>query len=275
MPSKKRNMILDKIDPALLVFIAAIVSAVITGGAIYNYQSRQSRSGAATRERVDSAVNLMEKLATQTGNKEVLQDVIEARTKLLSADRPPDDATIKSILAGVPRLTEEYKKLEANKATAAEQLLAEFRGNWEPLIRFLVSEFDRRTDELIAEGLKVNVQKDEAFKVAGIGQEGGSNQWVRTVERNGIALRLYLSTAQIRPSSVSGAALGVLVRYADTEENTSNPLNISFHAKEAMLGDHRIVPADAGRALAFRQAAATGMNKAFQDFMVLSNAQDH
>lgn len=273
MTSKRLKMSLDKMDPALLVWIAAIVSAVITGWAVYNFQSRQSRNSAATRLQVEQAVSLMEKLATRTGDNEVLQDVIEARTKLLTADRPPDDATIQSILARVPRLTEEYKKLEVSKATAAEHLLADFRGNWEPLIRFLVSEFDHRVEQLIAAGVKVNVQKDDAFKVAGIGQEGGNGQWVRTVELNGAELRLHISSSQIQPSSVGGASLVVVVRYAQKHENVSNPLSISFQEKEARLGDQVVAAPNADKNKPFLQAAAAGMNKGFEDFLVLSNAQ--
>lgn len=276
---KKPKMSLDKMDPALLVWVAAILSAVFTtvvsGWAVYNYQRRQSQNSAATRQQTENAFNLMQQMASQTGDQKMLQEIIDARTKLLASDRPADDAAIKEILAQVPRLTEEYKKLETSKTNAAGQLLAEFRSNWEPLIQTVVSDFDRRVDDLTAADPRVRVTtKDTAFKVAGIGQDGGNGQLIRVAELNGVELRLYCSSAQVHPTHLSGGTVVITVRIPQRTENESNPLNISFSLKEATLGDRKwVAPMSAASTKEFADAALPGINKGIQDFLVLANSR--
>lgn len=78
MLSEKRKISLENVSPAFLVFLAAMFLAWAT----YNYQNRQSQNSAATRQQAESAFSLMQQMASQTGNKEMLQEIIDARTKL-------------------------------------------------------------------------------------------------------------------------------------------------------------------------------------------------
>jgi hypothetical protein len=248
---------------------------VLLAWATYNFQSRQSQSSAATRQQAEKALELMQQIAAKTGDKETLQQIIDARTRLLASDRPTDDAAIKDILDRVPRLTEEYKKLETNKADAADQLMTEFRTNWEPLIRTVVEDFDRRVNALITAQPKVRLAtKLDSFKVAGIGQEGGNSQLIRVAELNGVELRLYCSSAQVHSTHLSGGTVVITVRIPQQAENESNPLNISFSLKEASMADKKwIAPISTASAKEFVDAAVPAINQGIQDFLVLASSR--
>lgn len=263
-------MNLNAINPALLVFVAAVLLAWAT----YNYQTRQSQSSAATRQRLDDAVSLMQRMATQTGNSEVLQEVIDARTKLLATSRAAEDEAVEKILARVPQLTEEYRKLEASKSSAADRLMAEYRAKWEPVIRFAVAEFDRRLAVVSASGAQVRVTKEENFQVAGIGQAGGNSQLVRVADMNGVQLRLYCTSAQIHPTRLESGHLVITVRIPEKTENESNPLSVGFDLGSASAGGRSFDTSASDAATDdLTDAITAGINKGIEDFLVIANAR--
>lgn len=132
----------------------------------------------------------------------------------------------------------------------------------------------QRVDALIAAEPKVRIKKDDAFKVAGLGQDGGNSQLIRVAELNGVELRLYCSNAQVHPTHLSGATVTITVRIPERQENESNPLNISFSLKEATLGDKKLVaPSSAASSKEFADAAIAGINKGIESFLVMANAR--
>jgi hypothetical protein len=261
-------MSLNDVNPALLVFIGAIFLAWAT----FNYQNRQSQNGKVTRQLLEKAIALMEPKAIQTGDNQALQEIIDARTKLLATNRPPDDAAVRQILERVPHLTEEYKKLEKNKATAANQLMTEYRTNWEPVFRVAVAEFDKRVETAEAQVNGIRVTKEDNFKVAGIEQEGGNSQLVRVAEMNGVQLRLYFTSAQIHPTHLDSGHIEITVNIPEKPENDSNPLRISFGLKEASTPNGSFAASsDSSKALA--QIVIDGINKGLEEFLVLASAR--
>lgn len=249
-------MILDKLNPAVLIVIGGLLSLF---GA-YLAQTRQGRNSTAMRQQLDITTDLMRQMAAQTGNKEMLQEVIDVRSKLLAENRASNDDTIKKILAKVPHLTEEYKKLQSSQAQAAVQRLDDFRMKWEPLVRLAVREFDDRMAAVVSAEKGITIKKEDSFKVAGIGQDGGNGQLIRVASLNGVELRLYCSSAQVHASNVSGGSLVVTVRVPTDSENYSNPLSIPLDPQGTPAAD-------------LSKTVVSGINKGIEDFLIVAKAR--
>jgi hypothetical protein len=95
----------------------------------------------------------MQQLAAQGGDQKTLDELIAARTRLLAADRRINDDMIQDMVARLPKMTEDYGKLQQDTATASTRKETDFRLGWEPFIRFAVAEFDKRIAELRAHGM--------------------------------------------------------------------------------------------------------------------------
>lgn len=269
MASMKRKMNLDNVNPALLVLIAGLLSLF----AAYISQTRQSKNTSAMRQQLDLNTNLMREMAAQTGNKQMLQEVIDLRLKLLASEGPADD-DVEEILAQVPRLTEEYRRLQNNQSDVAERLLAGFRVRWEPLVRFAVAEFDKRIETVIASGEMVALKKDDSYRVAGIGQDGGNGQLVRVAQLNGVELRLYCSSGQVHPTHVLAGYLAITVRIPEKQENESSPLNITLAPPEPS-SDAKAYSAteSTGESKNLANEVVAGINKGIKTFLVLAKAR--
>lgn len=253
--------------------VLSLVSAILIVVAGVLAQIRQNKEAVILRRQLELNTGLMQQMAGQTGNKEMLAEIIETREALLAASRPSGD-DLERVLAQVPRLTEEYKKLQVNRATASESLLAQYRINWEPLARFAVSEFDNRIKKLIASGTPVEVTKLDGYKVAGIGQDGGNGQWLRIATVKGVELCLHWSSAQINSTTVSSGSLVIVVRLAGGRANEANPLNLTIGPTGASEGSKIFPPpgtGDPGKELA--DWVVTGINKGIETLMVLANSK--
>jgi hypothetical protein len=156
-------------NPIVIGVIAGILglsAAGLTVLASYITQMRQSGNTAAIRQELKDQTEMLRGLIAQGGNTKALEDAIAARARVLAEARPPAASEIQQILRDVPRLTDEYRRLQRAQGDAAGKRLAEFRANWEPLIRFTVGEFDRRVEAVFDSGVKLTMQRDDSYKVA-------------------------------------------------------------------------------------------------------------
>ncbi len=252
----------------------SVIGGLIVVFATYLTQTRQSGNTTAIRQELKDQTELLRGLAAQTGDDKALQDAIDSRTKVLSESRAPAASEIDQILKDVPRLAEDYKKLQQSKSSAEETKLAEFRLKWEPPIQMVVAEFDRRLDAVIAKGVKAELKK-EPFKIAGIRQDGGSSQLTRVATLNGVELRLYVSSAQIHPDRIESAHVDVTVRLPEKQENDANPLSATLSLADATIAG-KTFPASLNSATdkAFSEAMLAGINKGIETWLVIANGKN-
>jgi hypothetical protein len=139
--------------PSGLILLAAVIGGIgAFWSAIRQADLRKKSEGNASQQ-----VTLLQDLSARAGNEKVLEDLIRARSRALTADRAKADDIADGIIKRLPELTEEYKALEKNKLDMYEQKEIEFRLKWEPTIQLFLNELDSLVARCQKHGVNVRV----------------------------------------------------------------------------------------------------------------------
>ncbi|HYR22234.1 MAG TPA: hypothetical protein VEP30_04820 [Chthoniobacterales bacterium] len=168
----------------------------------------------ATSEHVSTEhTNLLRDVAARMGNRKELEELIRARSRMLITDRRKADNIANEIIDELPKRAEDLTALEKNKHDKAEQLVLDFRLNWEPLIRSIIQRFDELVKQFQAKGVKLECIENDAFPLTVF--YGGRDSEIRTLRVPGVgadqAAHFFYSAIRLDPEDQGYAALRISV----------------------------------------------------------------
>lgn len=101
----------------------------------------------------------LDDLLARSGNDKNLKELIEARSRLLQTNQQAGENLIDDILAQAESKATDYRKMEKSKSDAVATRTHNYLLTWEPLFRFVTSEFDRLLTQLKNRGVPVDISK--------------------------------------------------------------------------------------------------------------------
>lgn len=185
------------------------------------------KSGNETKAANAKLLDTAQDAAARMGNDKTRDELIQARTRLLTEKRPTSENSVKDIIGRLPALADEYNKLNQDKAHTAEGMARDFKLCWGPLIKFTLSEFDRRLDEIRKElgagGELLHITSRDDFDLTAVNSsvprantiDGGDlalHPTARTVTVENVNLYVSYSRAVITPNSMTNAVLRFGIR---------------------------------------------------------------
>lgn len=228
---------------------------------------------------------LLQDLAARSGNKKELQELIETRSRLLSAERGASENLIKDILAQVPTKAANYNKLQETKATEAATRDAAFKLTWQPLIRFILDEFDRSINQLRANNVVVTTEGNNGFALTNADGSQLRSASVRLARCDNVSLNLYYRGFPAMATSEVGASDARM--YLFTEDTGARPPHETPVWFQVVMEEHaiRLQPPNgpettiAAPEIGLPPKAVTdfvqrGMARGIEELLVLSKARE-
>jgi hypothetical protein len=232
---------------------------------------KQTKAGAESAKANTEARELTKEIAARLGDQKLVDELVEARSRLVSADRRANDHMIRDIITQLPQVTADYLKLKQSTAAAENAIATNVRLSWEPLIRFCVTEFDRCVDELQARGVAVKVKKDDDFVITKAGDERTFYD-VRLVSIDNVTLSLAYVNGGVTAYGMRPCGLWVNVS-ADGKFD-SRPFYIEMDMNEAKGGGMDIpAPKDGIPPKELTEAFTIGVGKGIERLLVITNAK--
>jgi hypothetical protein len=148
------------------ILVVALGGLMAVGGSLW-LAVNNMKSERDTKEVSVKLLDTAQDAAARMGNDKTRDELIQARTRLLTGNRQTSDNPAKDIIAQLPMLADQYNKLNKDRAHTADAMATDFKLCWGPLIYFTLSEFDSRVDqvknELGTEKNSLKITKDDRF----------------------------------------------------------------------------------------------------------------
>jgi hypothetical protein len=153
--------------------LAALLGAL---GAFWS-ASQQSNLRKKSEGNAVEQLRLLQDLSARGGDQKALEELIRARSRALNVDRKKADDIADDIIKRLPGQTAEFRALEQNKMDAYQQMAADFRLKWEPVIEAALNRFDSLTEQCQKKGIalqKLSVPFSEFPFTTNAGGQRGS-----------------------------------------------------------------------------------------------------
>jgi hypothetical protein len=199
----------ELLGPPGLILLAAVIGGAGAFWAAVKQSELRSRSEGTSALQTQ----LLRDLAARGGNQKELEELIRARSRLLTANQSTAKDVAEGIIKKLPELTAEYKALERNKSDAFDRQTADFRLKWEPLLGFLLTKFDSFVAECQKNG--VDLRKNEVpfpdFPRSVNGPRNTSYK-IRSATFHNVELYLEYEPIALHPSGFQPAQLHAFIR---------------------------------------------------------------
>lgn len=96
-------------------------------------------------------------ISARSGNKRNLEELIRKRSQALEPNRQVAERTAEAIIKRLPTLTAEFYAREQNELELTQQLSAEFRLAWEPLIKWTFARFESLVEQCKNKGIDLDI----------------------------------------------------------------------------------------------------------------------
>jgi hypothetical protein len=149
-------------------------------------------------------------LQAYLGDSKATKELVDTYSRLLAADRPASDNMINDIITNLPTATEDYKSLQEATDKAYKETDAKIRIGWEPLIRFVIDEFDRSIAELQQKGFEIKVEQNNDFPITRPGNDEARYN-VRLATIRDLSLTLSYKNGAITPQGIDPCLLSIVV----------------------------------------------------------------
>lgn len=268
----------ELLGPPGLILLAAIIG----GGGAFWAAVKQSELRSKSEGNSALQTELLRDVAARGGNQKELEELIRTRSRMLTADQGRADIVAEGIIKKLPKLADEFTALEKNKSQVAEQLVTEFRLNWEALIRSVIARVDELVKQFQAEGVKLECVEDNNFPLTTF--YFPANAEVRSIKlttpsRVEYRLSVHYSTINLDPQQHGSAVFDMAVT------NVGEMLSLRIALKEAVCRrtaadtketDERTIAAakDGNIPKEFREFVDEGIVEAFQRLIILHAAQE-
>jgi hypothetical protein len=134
-------------NPTTLMAIAAVLT---TAAAIWSKIQQGKKE--------DVRTELLQDIAARSGNREAMTELIATRARLLQ-ERAVSKNQLEELFARIPEKAEDYNKLREHTLNEAASQDSEFRLTCEPIIRYVISNFDKAI--AAAKGRNYGIQVEE------------------------------------------------------------------------------------------------------------------
>lgn len=265
-------MLKELLGPSGLV----LLGIVIGGAGAFWGAVRQAHLRQRGDENSGSQTELLQDIAARSGNRQALEELVQARARALNENRTDADSNAAAIIKRLPKMTDEFKVLEKNKIDAFEQRLTNFRASWEPLIRAVLERFDSTVAKCQDSGINLKVAKAQQFSWA---VDGFShNQYVvRNVSFGTSAISVTYLPASLMSTQTGPAQVKVQIDGKHCMEwgmyLDSGYCNWNF--PDAISGDNRCDLLRGPDGLPSRdefECVAAAFARLFERFLVIANA---
>jgi hypothetical protein len=204
-----RSVFSELLGPPGLILLAAFLG----GGGAFWAAIKQSELRTKSEGNSATQTRLLQDIAARSGNRKELEELIRTRSRMLISDPHNADDIAEEIIKQLPKRADDLTALEEHKREKAEQLVTEFRLNWEPLIRSTINRFDSLVKRFQEKGVKLESVENNKFLLSVFWGPGDAE--IRSVKAPGVGteypVRMFYSAVNLNPEQPGSAALRVAV----------------------------------------------------------------
>lgn len=255
--------------PIALVTLGGLLT--IIGGAWTGV--REAKEAWESNEAQKKFSNQILSLQARLGDSKATQELVDTYSRLLAADRRASENMINDILTNLPTATQDYKNLQEATDLAYKEMDAKIKIGWEPLIRFIIAEFDRSIVELQQKGFAIEVEQNNDFPITRpANDEARYNVRVATI--HDVKLTLSYKNGEISPYGMDPCMLTVFVTESTPPRSETLILDLVMDFNDAKGGRTPIpIPKDGKLPKEFMDEIQAKIGKGFERLLVVSNAR--